>query len=147
MKQLALFALSRAHEHTSNDAVPSEISAEAKPNSRVKGNHDSLSQISNQDIENPPLHIAAYVGTETEVVHLLEIGEDVNSKGDTWGSALGAAVIGGHFNVVKILLERGANMEAHCGQYETVLEATAAGVNQDIEELLLKRLRGHHYKQ
>lgn len=142
MEQLALFAIPRSeYDPTGNDDVSSEISAGADSLSHDRGNYNSECQISNQDIENPPLHIAAYLGKEAEVVHLLKNGEDVNTKGDTWGCALGAAVIGGHSKVVEVLLESGADPEAHCGQYNTVLEAAAAGDDRDIEEILQKELR------
>lgn len=139
MEQLALFAIPRTYEHAGNDAASTERSTGAKANSCVKENYDFASQMSDQDMDNPPLHIAAYVGNEAEVVRLLENGEDVNTKGDTWGSALGSAVVGGHSNVVMILLERGADFEAPCGQYNTVLEAAAAGEDRDIEKLLQEK--------
>jgi ankyrin repeat protein len=43
---------------------------------------------------------------------LLEKGADVNAQGGKYGNALYAALVGGHWEIVKILLYRGADVNA-----------------------------------
>ncbi|XTI84088.1 hypothetical protein V2W45_1204187, partial [Cenococcum geophilum] len=57
----------------------------------------------------PPLHIAAFEGNTSEVEKLLKGGEDINSQGRTWRSALRAATIQGNARVVEILIAHGAD--------------------------------------
>ena len=57
----------------------------------------------------PPLHIAAFEGNASEVKELLKSGEDINSRGRTWRSALRAAIIQGNACVVEILIAHGAD--------------------------------------
>jgi ankyrin repeat protein len=49
------------------------------------------------------------------VQQLLEKGADVNAQGGWYGSALLAALFGGHHKVVQQLLEKGADVNAQGG--------------------------------
>ena len=55
------------------------------------------------------LHIAARWGDYRAVELLLEAGMDVNILGDMDYTALHHAKLGGHENIVQLLLERGAS--------------------------------------
>jgi ankyrin repeat protein len=62
------------------------------------------------------LHWAAYAGSKNAVEFLLDRGADINAglaaDGPWWGlTALSLAVSGGHFDVAKTLLERGASAD------------------------------------
>ena len=75
--------------------------------------------MSSQDVESPPLHIAAYLGTfdpeqalqassengnKTTVRLLLENGADVDQQGRDSISAVQAASVQGHKSILRLLL-------------------------------------------
>jgi len=58
------------------------------------------------------LHVAAKHGQMEIVKYLLDIGMDVNAKGDTFGgNPLRSAVSRGHLDIVKFLYEHGAELD------------------------------------
>jgi len=116
MEQLALFALPR--DHGDSDA---STGAAARHDDRSES--DLGSRTSYEEVDNPPLHIAAFEGLEAEVLHLLEDGANVTAPGETWGNVLTAAIIGGHPSIVQILLEHGAAVDLHAASYGYPLEA------------------------
>lgn len=58
---------------------------------------------------------------------LLDKGVDVNARGGIWGSALKAAVSNGNVNIARVLLERGANINARCGSLNSYVLEDAVG--------------------
>jgi ankyrin repeat protein len=87
----------------------------------------------------PPLGLAAYMGRAAVVEYLLSKGADVNQLGRNPGrfTALTGAVAAGHREVVKRLLEAGADPNYwYQGGLTPVLEA-AAGGSLPILELLV----------
>ena len=75
-----------------------------------------------------------------EVKRFLEAGEDLNAKGTREEpNPLTAAALGGQCEVVKLLLERGANIETKDSQGETPLIKAAATGQADVIKLLLAK--------
>lgn len=69
---------------------------------------------------------------------LLDKGADVNAPG-IYGSALQAAAGGGDRQIVWLLLDNGANVNAQGGKYGSALQAARQGVSDEIAQLLLDR--------
>ena len=82
--------------------------------------------------DNTPLQLAAYSGRLDIVQGLLARGADINI-----GSPVAFAVSGGHFNVVKTLLEHGADPDKTRFPETPVEEATREG-RSDIVKILLE---------
>ncbi|CAJ1933406.1 unnamed protein product [Cylindrotheca closterium] len=77
------------------------------------------------------LHEAAILGNREQVLQLLDSGSDVNeTEGDNnYETALGDAVYWGHFEIVLLLLQRGA---------------TISGTNFGFTPLMIAAIKGHH---
>ncbi|KAJ6161291.1 hypothetical protein N7470_004687 [Penicillium chermesinum] len=78
---------------------------------------------------------------------LLDRGADVNTHDRLYGSALHAACIRGHSNVVQVLVDRGADIEGE--HFESALQAACAGGHSNIVQILLDRgadIEGEHFK-
>jgi ankyrin repeat protein len=91
------------------------------------------------------LALASYLGLK-EVVQLIlsEEETDVNAYDGTYqdyssnyGTALQAASAEGHGEIVHILLDAGADVEAKGGKYDTALQAASAGGHREIVYMLL----------
>jgi ankyrin repeat protein len=85
----------------------------------------------------PPLQAASLEGDEETVHILLEIGVDVNTEAQPYGTALHAASVSGHYPVVCMLLAYGANVNSQSGMYGTPLRAASLAGHADIVRLLL----------
>lgn len=73
---------------------------------------------------------------------LIELGASVNPQKpcEDWnGHALQGAVKNGHEKVVELLLDNGADIDAHSANNNPALQLAASCGHQDIVELLLKR--------
>lgn len=136
MEQLALFALPRAHPDGSDylDSMEANGGLQSRQLSEIDDNLSVVTEV----ISDPPLHQAAFVGDGVQVIRILRAGGNVNSRGPTWGSALGAAVAGEHPAVVRLLLDNGADVYMPCHDFETALEAAASTSNQAVGEVLLR---------
>ncbi|KAL8736090.1 MAG: hypothetical protein Q9181_002565 [Wetmoreana brouardii] len=87
------------------------------------------------DLEQSGLYLAAAAGHEVVVRHLLRHQINVNTVcGGKFGYALHAACFGGHLNVVKLLLDTGA--EAKIGR-RNALECALLANHENIALLLL----------
>ncbi len=133
MEQLALFALPRNYDET-------DASTAAAACYRDDSESDLESLASYEDLQNPPLHIAAFEGLEEEVIQLLEDGTDVTASGQTWGNVLTAAIIGGHPPIVRRLLDHGAKVDLHARSYG--LPLLAAILNDDKLSIQMLREAG-----
>ena len=161
MEQLALFAIPR-DTGDSKDDVATNRNANTVSNHKLSEERESMpssypehgqvgkvldddeqnetiSNASSTDqIEDPLLHKAAFEGRESEVFKLLDLGEDINCQGSTWGSALGAAVIGQHANLAWRLIERGADLFAPCGKYASTVQAATDLPDKALERILFE---------
>lgn len=82
------------------------------------------------------LHIASGRGLYELAKLFLENGADKNLSSIS-GTPLGAACRWGHMNVVRLLLDEGAEVNAHCGEYGSALVAAVIWGNGSIVKLLL----------
>ncbi len=91
----------------------------------------------------PPLYYASLLGMDQLVILLLEEGEDVNSC-CPYGTCLVAAVCGGYYSTVQLLLERGAKVNARIiytsGEDEGTYSRTA--IHEAINGLLHEEVYG-----
>ena len=86
----------------------------------------------------PPLIKAAYDGDVQHVQALLKEGLDVNMKGGTWDeTALNVAAAQGHLDMVKILLDSGADVNAVNKNGESALIGATWGCHRKIAMLLI----------
>ncbi|KAF8536548.1 hypothetical protein BDD12DRAFT_918318 [Trichophaea hybrida] len=67
------------------------------------------------------LTIASYIGHDAAVQQLIGKGADVNGRDDLYGSALNAAAISEHHNIVKMLLNRGAIIYLFGSEYKDLI--------------------------
>jgi len=79
---------------------------------------------------------AAWKGQRAAVEWLLAHGAQVNRAGDEW-SALHYAVFAGHEDLVRLLLERGADVNARAPNGSSVLMMAAREGHASLAELLL----------
>lgn len=97
-----------------------------------------LDQIFRQDpqIRNGPapgiggwLHYAAYEGKREVVEHLISEGFEINEK-DTWDgvTALNSAALGGHYDTVKYLLDRGAAIDTSTSARNPLFAAISGSI-------------------
>ncbi|MBT4884838.1 MAG: hypothetical protein HON55_01630, partial [Legionellales bacterium] len=84
-----------------------------------------------------PLHIAAFQ-SETETLQALIKVEkiDLNAKNKQGNTPLHMAAIGGHIDIVKVLLEKGAEVGIKNSQDYTALNIAHQGDNQEIIKLI-----------
>jgi hypothetical protein len=98
-----------------------------------------------------PLHAAVSQGHAQVVKTLLASGADINQQmGELEGSALQLASYKRDADIVRVLLENNADVEAQDGHYGTALQAAAFGGSIEVVRLLLQKkadvnARGGHY--
>jgi len=87
-----------------------------------------------------PINVAAALGFPEIVVALLDAGADLQTRGFGGVSPLHEAVLSGKSTIVKILVERGAKLEAldNMGRTPLLTYASASTHNLDILRILLK---------
>ncbi|KAL9096722.1 MAG: hypothetical protein Q9165_001210 [Trypethelium subeluteriae] len=84
------------------------------------------------------LYYASFCGLSVVVAMLIEQGEPIDMQGGEWGNALQAASRQGYIEIVKLLLDRGADVNAQ-GNYSNALQAASGGGYIEIVKLLLDR--------
>ncbi len=90
-----------------------------------------------EQIEQIQIHIAAQIGDMEKVKNLLDAGIDVNTKHPRTGlGPLTNAVIGGHVEVVILLIQRGADVNNKAQTGMSVLDAAKAFNHKGIIKLL-----------
>ncbi|KAH8689310.1 hypothetical protein BGW36DRAFT_70072 [Talaromyces proteolyticus] len=86
------------------------------------------------------IHLAAYFGLEKSMTALLDRQHDPNSKDYYGRTPLLWAVEGGHEAIVKLLLEKGADLESKDHEYgRTPLSRAAEGGHEAVVKLLLEK--------
>ena len=88
-----------------------------------------------------PLHYAAQKGYMDYVQHLLQLELDVDMQNANGATALMLASIMGHFSIVQVLLDKGADVRKRDRKFDAVLiyAVTAYADNIDLVRLLLDR--------
>jgi hypothetical protein len=86
------------------------------------------------------LYVASHEGLGHAVSAVLSAGADVNAEGGvhSYGTALEAAAVGGHKEVVQVLVEAGAYIDAQGGAYGTALQMAAAGGYKEVVQVLVE---------
>ena len=86
------------------------------------------------------LHLAAYLGLTGVLMALLKNGQDLNVKDGSDRTPLSWAVEQGHEAVVKLLLEKGAELESEDKEYgRTPLSRAAENGNEAVVKLLIEK--------
>lgn len=87
-----------------------------------------------------PLYYMSLAGLPSPVRWLLaeDGSREINEIGGRFGSAIQAAAAGGHVEVVKVLLESGADFNLQCGSYGSPLQAATASGQVSVIQLLLQ---------
>jgi hypothetical protein len=104
MEQLALFAIPRViggGDDELDSDKPAMHQAEQDPSQADQRSDTSRGKL--EWVPDPPLHIAAFSGDFDEVEQLILDGADIGATGETWGTALSAAELGGNPQVVSLL--------------------------------------------
>lgn len=84
-----------------------------------------------------PIYYAAILGLEQHLVHLLSTpGASINAEGGVYGYALIAASSRGNENVVHILLDAGADINAR-GYFGTALQTASLSGHREVVQILL----------
>lgn len=88
----------------------------------------------------PPIYFAALLGELSLCSRLIENGgyTDDPDRNCNLGNALQAAALGGHTEIVQLLLDEGAQVNTDCGNFGDPLQAAAFGGSLETVELLLK---------
>lgn len=87
-----------------------------------------------------PLHVAAGLGQRERVEKLLDEGVDINLATPGWeNTPLGYAVGGGKLEIVRLLVERGASIDARNAVGATPLHVAAGQGHMEIAAWLLER--------
>jgi hypothetical protein len=92
--------------------------------------------VSSTKVENR-LYYAARFGLVRTSNNLLDKGAEIDALGRAYGTALQAACIRGHVEVVRLLLSRGADANARGGRYRDALCAACFRGDETIVKLLL----------
>jgi ankyrin repeat protein len=87
-----------------------------------------------------PLHVAAYLGLTSWVKHLLDRGEDLNGLSAGYSPLQAAACSGGPLDAMKLLLEKGADINAQnkAGRSSLHLWLMRGDITLDGMKLLLQ---------
>ena len=86
----------------------------------------------------PPLYYASLLGLLGPVATLIEKGADVNAQGGWYENALKVASTTGHVKIVQLLLDNGADIDAHSEKsIATALEGASWSGHIETVQLLL----------
>lgn len=104
----------------------------------------------NSDYQRPiddigsPFYYASLLGLESTLSNMIAAGardasflEMVNAQSGEYGNALQAASSGGHWKVVQMLLDQGADVNAQSGRYGNALHAASSRGHKKVVQMLL----------
>ncbi|KAJ7628731.1 ankyrin repeat-containing domain protein [Roridomyces roridus] len=93
----------------------------------------------NKRVLDTPL-VAAASAAQPEIIHiLLDAGADINFRTQTWGTALEVSSQYGYLEIVRLLLQRGADASLHGPEdSETALQLASGEGHTEIVRLLLE---------
>lgn len=98
---------------TWNDAPPARTVADIGRSYELDPSRPRFTSIAARDTsEDTLLHRAAFRGNRRDVEDLLELGADINAKGDIGHSSLHYAAMQGHLDIAELLLAGGASPAA-----------------------------------
>ncbi|KAK6534122.1 hypothetical protein TWF281_005460 [Arthrobotrys megalospora] len=118
------------------NAYNPDLNAPGNPESRSSWRRPVVKSVGNLV---PPLYWAAQLGNIDIVTRLIDDGAEVNGPGrGFFGSPLGVASYYGFDELVKTLLENGADPNGKGGYFGNVLQAAAAGGSRKVVETLVK---------
>ena len=92
------------------------------------------------------VHFAARIGDLSKVKAFTEEEGDVNAKNSRGAALLHAAVLGGHKEVVELLIAKGSNVNINSPYPRTPLHVAAGAGHKDVVEILLTNGADVHAK-
>jgi len=92
------------------------------------------------------VHFAARIGDLSKVKAFTEEEGDVNAKNSRGATLLHAAVLGGHKEVVELLITKGSNVNINSLYLQTPLHVAAGAGHKDVVEILLDNGANVHAK-
>ena len=84
------------------------------------------------------LHYAAHVGSCAAIVHLLDLGADVNQAAASGNRPTAFAAINGQVAALKLLAGRGADLQATCRCNKMTIHVAASQGTRDVMDSLLE---------
>ncbi|KAL6690781.1 ankyrin repeat-containing domain protein [Trichoderma pleuroticola] len=94
-----------------------------------------------KDMLKKPHCLTAYNGLRqvTEVMIAQKHGANEYITQEDVDFGLHYAACGGHLDIVQLFLEKGANMNAHCGKWDSAVHAAVNGGHMNVVEFLVSR--------
>ena len=97
------------------------------------------------DISDNALHYTSLAGLRRATISLLESASDVNVQGGSYGSALQAALLKGHETIVRLLLEKGAEVDGRGESKAVSCRRRGLGIRLLLEKGTEVKMQGDGY--
>jgi hypothetical protein len=133
-KLLSHWLKSVDHESELTDLIVFILKAELGPRKFF------LARFVSKDLKSPdisPLYLAAFLGLYWPCKKLAQSGTDGNEKWGYWGTALHVASGRGDENIIRLLLDHGANINLESESRETALHLAISCSNEKLVRFLL----------
>ncbi|CAG8978260.1 hypothetical protein HYALB_00009157 [Hymenoscyphus albidus] len=101
--------------------------------------HPNLDELPKDDVLGTSLHAASFFRNYEVVEQFIACGADVNLEGGKYGFPLIASCVYGDCNITRLLLDRGANIEARNQDRYIALLTAVDEKHDDIAKLLIQR--------